>query len=90
MLQKAIDEFEDIYIDKSVAGSKVKLERSIASLCDIKAGEVITEDKIHMLSPGDGFKWVQKDKVIGHKEVRDIHANEVIYPFFLDCINNNE
>lgn len=75
---------EDLYIDKSVAGSKVKLERSIASLCDIKAGEVITEDKIHMLSPGDGFKWAQKDMVVGHKAVQDIPANEIIYSKYID------
>lgn len=71
---------EDIYIDKSVSGSKVKLERSIASLCDIKKGEKITEDKIHMLSPGDGFKWAEKDCVVGHTAVEDIPANEIIYP----------
>lgn len=70
---------EDLYVDKSVAGSKVKLERSIASSCDIRKGEIITENMIHMLSPGDGFKWVQKDMVIGHKATKDIPANEIIY-----------
>ena len=79
MVEKWLGE-EDIYIDKSVASSKVKLERSIASLIDIKAGEVITENMIHMLSPGDGFKWAEKDKVIGHKVLYDIKANEIIYP----------
>lgn len=71
---------EDLYIDKSVAASREKLERSIASLVDIKAGEVITEDMIHMLSPGDGFKWIDKDKVIGQRALSDIKANEIIYP----------
>lgn len=75
---------EDIYIDKCVSASKVKLERSIASLCDIKAGEVITEDKIHMLSPGDGFKWSHKDCVVGHKALNDIPANEIIYQNMVD------
>ena len=75
---------EDLYIDKSVTSAKVKLERSIASLVDIKAGEPITEEKIHMLSPGDGFKWSQKDKVIGHKAVKDIPANEIIYKDLID------
>lgn len=70
---------EDIYIDKSVAGSKEKLERSIASLVPIKKGEIITEDKIHMLSPGDGFKWAEKDKIIGQKAKVDIPINEIIY-----------
>ena len=48
---------EDLYIDRSVAASKVKLERSIASNKDLEVGHIITEDDIHMLSPGDGFKW---------------------------------
>lgn len=75
---------EDLYIDKSVSLSKEKLERSIASLVEIKAGEVITEDMIHMLSPGDGFKWIQKNQVIGHKAIIDIPAQEIIYPNFID------
>lgn len=70
---------KDIYIDKSVAASKVKLERSIASLHDIKQGDVITEDDIHMLSPGDGYKWHEKDCVVGHVAQCDIPANEIIY-----------
>lgn len=74
---------EDLYIDKSVEGSKYKLERSIASLCDLNAGDVITEDKIHMLSPGDGFKWIDKDNVIGRTLKVDVPANEIIYPDFL-------
>lgn len=71
---------EDLYIDKSVETAKVKLERSIATLGVIHAGEVITEDRIHMLSPGDGFKWAQKDQVVGKTAMVDIPANEVIYP----------
>lgn len=71
---------KELYIDKSVASSKVKLERSIASKRDIKAGETITENDIHMLSPGDGFKWIDKNKVIGHVAIENIPANEIIYP----------
>ena len=70
---------EDIYIDKSVEASKIKLERSIATRRTIKAGETITEDDIHMLSPGDGFKWDQKEQVIGKVAKKDIKANEIIY-----------
>jgi sialic acid synthase len=71
---------KEIYIDKSVAGSKVKLERSIATLHDMKAGDVIKEDDLHMLSPGDGFKWSQLNEVLGKKLLVDIPKNEVIYP----------
>jgi len=71
---------KDIYIDKSVAASKVKLERSIATLHDMKKGEVITESDLHMLSPGDGYKWSQLAEVVGKTLLVDIPKNEVIYP----------
>lgn len=74
---------EELYIDSSVAVSKEKLERSIASKRFITKGEIITESDIHMLSPGDGFKWIERDKVVGHIAKTDIPANEIIYEEFL-------
>lgn len=71
---------EDLYIDKHVSDSKVKLERSIASKRLLTVGERITEDDIHMLSPGDGYKWNEKDIVIGRLVKQEIPANEIIYP----------
>lgn len=71
---------KDIYIDKSVTASKIKLERSIATLRDMKKGEVIQESDLHMLSPGDGFKWSQLKEVVGKTLLVDIPKNEVIYP----------
>ena len=75
---------EDFYIDESVTTSREKLERSIASLVEIRTGEEITENKIHLLSPGDGFKWSERDKVIGHKAIKNIPANEIIYHNLID------
>jgi sialic acid synthase len=74
---------KDIYIDKSVADSKVKLERSIATLHDMKMGDVINEKDLHMLSPGDGYKWNQLSEVVGKTLLTDIPKNEVIYPSHL-------
>lgn len=71
---------EDLYIDKSVAAAKVKLERSIATNKILHVGDVITEDDLHMLSPGDGYKWAQKDEVIGKTVTVEIPKDEVIYP----------
>jgi len=70
---------EDIFISEGVETAKVKLERSIATRRAVKAGELISEDDLHMLSPGDGFKWAQKAEVIGRKALTDIPADEVIY-----------
>ena len=74
---------KDIYIEPGVASSKVKLERSIATLREMKAGETIREEDLHMLSPGDGFKWSQLDQVVGKTLKCDIPKNEIIYP---DCL----
>lgn len=70
---------KELFIDPSVGAARNKLERSLASNCKIKKGDLITEDMIHMLSPGDGFKWAEMDQVVGKKAVRDIKENEVIY-----------
>lgn len=69
-----------LYIDKSVNAARLKLERSIATIHAMKSGDVIRKEDIHMLSPGDGFKWTEINEVIGKKIKNDISANEVIYP----------
>lgn len=71
---------EDIFIEESVKQARVKLERSIAAVRTINQGEVITEESLHMLSPGDGFKWSQRELIIGKKAVQAISQDEIIYP----------
>lgn len=70
---------EDIFIEPSVMSSRIKLERSIATNKNLKAGHIITENDIHMLSPGDGFKWAEKNEVIGKILLADLKMNEIIY-----------
>ena len=71
---------EDLYIEKDVLSAKIKLERSIATRRSIRQGEIISENDIHLLSPGDGYKWVDRAEVIGRKVLHDIPADEIIYP----------
>lgn len=71
---------EDMFVDDSVKSARVKLERSIASKLALKKGHVITESDLHMLSPGDGFKWADKDTIIGKTLNADVPQDEVIYP----------
>lgn len=70
---------KELFIDSSVKSARIKLERSIATNRDMKAGEIVTESDIHMLSPGDGIKWINRDVIIGKKLVNNICANEIIY-----------
>jgi len=60
--------------------TKIKLQRSIATKKPIKTGEIIKEEDLHMLSPGDGFHWADKDQVIGKMALMDIPEDEIIYP----------
>lgn len=69
---------EDVFVSDGVAESKTKLERSIASNRKIQKGEIITDNDIHMLSPGIGFKWNEKNMVIGKEALQDIEENEII------------
>jgi sialic acid synthase SpsE len=70
---------EAIKIAPSVKEARNKLERSIASNKDLKSGATITEDDIHLLSPGDGVKWLDKSNIIGSEVVNDIPKDEIIY-----------
>lgn len=74
----AIGEY-GMFVNDKVQATRVKLERSIATLRPIAAGETLTEKDLHMLSPGDGFKWADRSLIIGKKAVVDIPTNEVIY-----------
>src|SRR5260370_36529097 len=46
---------EGIFIEESVEGSRIKLERSIASNRQIEEYEIIVESDIHILSPPDAL-----------------------------------
>ncbi len=70
---------KDIFIDPKVEIAKHKLERSIATNKALEKGHVITEADIHLLSPGDGFKWAEKEQIIGKQLREDIDKNEIIY-----------
>lgn len=78
-LELALGEY-GIFAEEAVVPTRLKLERSIATIRMIEEGEVIGEQDIHLLSPGDGFKWLEKDRVIGKKARSRIPANEIIYP----------
>lgn len=74
---------KDIFVSESVKETRNKLERSIASRRKIEKGELIKEEDIHLLSPGDGYNWLQRFEVIGKRALRDIPKDEIIYDRFL-------
>ena len=82
----AIGEY-GMFINEKVEDTRIKLERSIATLRSMDAGVIITEQDLHMLSPGNGFKWADRKMVTGKRTLVAIPANEIIYP---EMIAKNE
>lgn len=70
---------DEVFIADSVKTAKMKLERSLATNADFPQGYVLTEKDIHLLSPGDGFKWNERKQVVGKKLVTAIVKDEIIY-----------
>jgi sialic acid synthase len=70
---------EDIFIEEVTESARLKLERSIAAKRLIKKGETISEDDLHLLSPGDGFKWRDRGLVVGKVALTDLPVDEIIY-----------
>jgi sialic acid synthase len=76
---------KDLFVDEAAALSKLKLERSIATIRPLEEGHIVTENDIHLLSPGDGFKWSERNLVIGRKIKNIMGKDEIIY--FQNLIN---
>lgn len=55
--------------------NRAEYHRSITAACDIKAGDIITEDSLCMRRPGDGLPASKWDEVIGSHATRDIEKN---------------
>jgi sialic acid synthase SpsE len=70
---------KEIFVSDSIKETKVKLERSIASVREIKEGEIISDNDLHLLSPGDGYKWADRSKIIGKRAKIAIPKDEIIY-----------
>jgi len=69
----------DLFICNDVQTAKEKLERSIATIKPLKTGHLLTENDIHLLSPGSGYKWNERDVILGKRITTDLPANEIIY-----------
>lgn len=69
---------EELFIEPAVLRVKEKLERSLAAKRDLKAGELILAEDLHLLSPGTGFKWNEKSEIIGRILRENIPRNEII------------
>lgn len=70
---------EDIFRSEDIETTRQKLERSVASKNEISKGSLISESDLHLLSPGDGVKWADREQIIGKHAAMDIPKDEIIY-----------
>lgn len=71
---------EEIKIEDSVKAARHKLERSVATLRALPAGHLLTVNDIHLLSPGDGIKWMDREQLLGKRLKEALPKDEIIYP----------
>jgi sialic acid synthase len=71
---------QELFVCDDVKVAKEKLERSVATIRPLDAGHLISENDIHLLSPGSGYKWSEREKILGKKVIENLPANEIIYP----------
>lgn len=68
--------------DKKVTKSERKnieiARKSIVAKCNIKKGDVLTEDNITSKRPGNGISPMRWDEVIGTKAIKDFMSDELI------------
>ena len=83
ILEKSMG-LEAIFICDDTNEVRAKLERSVATLRALRAGETVTEDAIHLLSPGDGIQWIDREKILGKRMKVDIDKDEILYPSYLE------
>lgn len=74
---------ENMNIVEDAKATRIKLERSIATKKALKKGDILCMSDLHLLSPGDGFKWSQINKVNGKTLKLDIPKDEIIYENFI-------
>ncbi|CAM1360266.1 N-acetylneuraminate synthase family protein [Tenacibaculum xiamenense] len=77
-LEQSIGE-EKLVVEEAVSEARLKLERSIATKTELAKGHMIREEDVHLLSPGDGVKWVDRNLLIGKKLKSELPKNELIY-----------
>jgi sialic acid synthase len=71
---------ETMKVQDSTKTAKEKLERSVAAKVDIRKGELVTQDKLHLLSPGTGVKWSELHLILGKRTIKNVSANTLVLP----------
>ena len=77
-IEKAVGGDGTKHVSESEKKNIAIARKSIVAACDIKAGEVFTEDNLTVKRPGNGVSPMRWEEVIGQKAKRDFNEDELI------------
>lgn len=77
-IEKAIGGDGTKHISESERKNMTIARKSIVAACDIKAGEVLTEQNLTVKRPGNGVSPMCWEKVVGTKAIRNFVEDEII------------
>lgn len=67
-----------LFAHPAATAARSKLERSIATKRDLRIGDVIKEEDLHLLSPGTGYRWSARAQIVGKVVTKDLKKNELV------------
>ncbi len=77
-IEKAVDGDGTKHVSESERKNITIARKSIVAACDIKKGEVFTEENLTVKRPGNGISPMRWEEVIGKTAVRDFNEDELI------------
>ena len=67
-----------LFVHPAAEVAQQKLERSVAAKRDLPVGHVIQEEDLHLLSPGTGLRWSERDQLVGQAIAQAIAKDELV------------
>ena len=77
-IEKAVGGDGTKHVSESEKKNIAIARKSIVAACDIKAGEVFTEQNLTVKRPGDGISPMRWEEVLGQKAKKDFNEDELI------------
>lgn len=77
-IEKAVGGDGTKHVSESEKKNIAIARKSIVAACDIKAGEVFTEQNLTVKRPGNGISPMRWEEVLGQKAKRDFNEDELI------------
>ena len=77
-IEKAMDGDGTKHVSESERKNITIARKSIVAACDIKAGEIFTEENLTVKRPGTGISPMQWEEILGNKAIRSFAEDELI------------